>query len=375
MQQPQGKDFIYRLVFVEFNESSENIRDLLRQKAWKNNAVWDAEMQKREESIYKNYTKLPDTLPERVCELSDTISNDTDNDYDCMVALTQYLKKYPYTTSPKDCPKEEDFTDYFLFEGKSGYCSYFATALAVMGRCEGIPTRYVSGFSTRETCGKKGELTLTQREAHAWTEAYIKHVGWVRFDATPGYSTASSAAWEKEEAKGVGKMDPAVEPIDTAKPSVQSTEQFEPTDRNNQTNFSQYGIVMLKVFLLFAACIVTAIIVLWIRKRLQNRKYAGLEMLAKIQWQMKRLLLLGKLYGVPISDGETLEAYRRRVHKRLDTPEYTMEEACFLYEKIRFGAKTVSPEQLRELEDYVKKAEQSYLADAGLIRKLAYYIL
>ena len=33
-------------------------------------------------------------------------------------------------------PEGYDFVDYFLFHGQEGYCTYFATAMAIMLRLE-----------------------------------------------------------------------------------------------------------------------------------------------------------------------------------------------------------------------------------------------
>jgi hypothetical protein len=60
----------------------------------------------------------------------------------------------------------------------------FASAMAVMARTLGIPSRVAVGFLP----GKKtadGSYEITLQDAHAWPELYYEGVGWVRFEPTP----------------------------------------------------------------------------------------------------------------------------------------------------------------------------------------------
>ncbi|NLB21239.1 MAG: transglutaminase domain-containing protein, partial [Clostridium sp.] len=63
------------------------------------------------------------------------------------VTIRDYLKStYSYTLSPGELPEGQDFVDDFLFETQEGYCVYFGTALTMMLRISGVPTRYIEGF-------------------------------------------------------------------------------------------------------------------------------------------------------------------------------------------------------------------------------------
>lgn len=147
-------------------------------------------------SIYNNYLALPASVPYRVYELAISLTEDKESDYEKMLALEEYLRGFAYTTSPETVPKKRDLIDYFLFDTQEGYCTYFATALAVLGRCVGIPTRYVQGYCTQSDNGY--EWTLRSNTAHAWTEAYIDGLGWIPLDATPGYEGLRYQPWHIE---------------------------------------------------------------------------------------------------------------------------------------------------------------------------------
>ncbi len=67
---------------------------------------------------------------------------------------------------------------------RRGYCEQFATAMGVMARSIGIPTRVVLGFTPGRTVGD-GEVLVTDLNGHSWVELWIPSHGWMRFDPTP----------------------------------------------------------------------------------------------------------------------------------------------------------------------------------------------
>ena len=89
------------------------------------------------------------------------------------------------TTRP---PLEE-----FLFVRRSGNCEYFAAAMAVMLRSEGIPSRVVAGFQHGEWNPYGRYFMVRLSDAHSWVEAYIDGRGWVAFDPSPRGEVASVA--------------------------------------------------------------------------------------------------------------------------------------------------------------------------------------
>jgi hypothetical protein len=78
--------------------------------------------------------------------------------------------------------------EHFLFESKRGHCEFFSTAMAMMLRAVGIPSRNVTGF-VGGTWNRFGRYySVREGDAHSWVEAYIDnalHPGWRTFDPTP----------------------------------------------------------------------------------------------------------------------------------------------------------------------------------------------
>ncbi len=73
----------------------------------------------------------------------------------------------------------------FLFERREGHCEYFASALAVMLRTEGIPARVATGFLGGVYNPMTGYQVIRAADAHSWVEAWIDGRGWVTLDPTP----------------------------------------------------------------------------------------------------------------------------------------------------------------------------------------------
>jgi protein-glutamine gamma-glutamyltransferase len=79
----------------------------------------------------------------------------------------------------------EDPLAHFLFDTKAGFCEYFATAMTVMLRTQGIPAREVNGFLPGEYNDVGGDYIVRASDAHSWVEAYFPGTGWLTFDPTP----------------------------------------------------------------------------------------------------------------------------------------------------------------------------------------------
>lgn len=99
--------------------------------------------------------------------------------------LESYLKKGAFTYALKGLPRSQQPLEDFLFTYRYGNCEYFASAMAVMLRFRGIPSRLVGGYRGGYYHDFGKYYVIPQRLAHVWVEAYLPPRGWVRFDPTP----------------------------------------------------------------------------------------------------------------------------------------------------------------------------------------------
>ncbi len=140
------------------------------------------------------YLALPDEVPARVRELAQEITADIEGHYEKAQAITEHLRKIPYSLEVGPVTPGHEFTDHFLFEERQGYCTYHSTALAVMLRSVGVPTRWVQGFlvaSGHVEAAEDDPEVLTGiipfSSAHAWVEVWLTEYGWVPFEATSAF--------------------------------------------------------------------------------------------------------------------------------------------------------------------------------------------
>ncbi|HJT86520.1 MAG TPA: DUF3488 and transglutaminase-like domain-containing protein, partial [Bryobacteraceae bacterium] len=130
------------------------------------------------------YLQLP-PLDARIPQLARNMTQGATTDLERSRALERRLRSdYGYTL---ELPSHEiaDPLAYFLFQKKKGYCEYFASAMAVMLRTLGIPSRLATGFLTGEYNPISGLWLVRASDAHAWVEAWIPGYGWTTFDPTP----------------------------------------------------------------------------------------------------------------------------------------------------------------------------------------------
>ena len=136
----------------------------------------------------KAYLQLPDDFSNRIGELAQEVAGGSSSPLQKAVALESHLRSaYAYSfdtvfTSQGVTPLEE-----FLFVTKRGHCEFFASALAVMLRSIGIPSRVVNGYLAQSYNPVTGFYEVRVFDGHAWVEAYIDGVGWMTFEPTAAY--------------------------------------------------------------------------------------------------------------------------------------------------------------------------------------------
>ena len=141
--------------------------------------------------VYDNYV----TIPQEVHDILSTYFV-VDGEITTVQAKREITKllaeMVTYEENVLTTTGQRDFVSYILEVSKSGYSVHYATLATLMLRYCGIPARYVEGYvvtpSQAEALSSGETLTLTDANAHAWAEYYLDGVGWLPFDATPGYS-------------------------------------------------------------------------------------------------------------------------------------------------------------------------------------------
>jgi transglutaminase-like putative cysteine protease len=170
----------------------------------------------------------------------------------------------------------------FLTVGKTGYCEQFASAMAVMLRMVGVPSRVAVGFTAGVDQGD--HRTITTADAHAWVEAWFPRIGWTAFDPTPltdGRRIDPPYVEEAEAEQAGQESAQAEEPVtpepqsgdDQAGPEPTSPE---PTEPQAAPSIASPGIdIPLWPFAAALVAIVVALVPATMRTRDRRRRLAA----------------------------------------------------------------------------------------------------
>lgn len=140
-----------------------------------------------------DYLQLPmpeanGTVTPRIAELTRTVTASLASPLDQAVALEQHLRNsYAYSFKTIFTSQNLSPLDEFLFVTKRGHCEFFASAMAVMLREIGIPSRVVHGYLAHNYNPIIGLYEVRSLDGHAWVEAYIEGKGWMTFEPTAAY--------------------------------------------------------------------------------------------------------------------------------------------------------------------------------------------
>ncbi|MFC1847265.1 transglutaminaseTgpA domain-containing protein [Chloroflexota bacterium] len=161
------------------------------------------ELLRNDNAISEDISNL--TLPpisERTAALAESIVQGASTDYDKAARLERFLlTNYPYELNIEPVPSGRDAVDFFLFEQQAGYCSSFATSMAVMARHAGLPARIAVGYLPGFIDPITGAHIVRVGDAHAWVEIHFQRYGWVVFDPTPrpdaaiGFATGRNSVY------------------------------------------------------------------------------------------------------------------------------------------------------------------------------------
>lgn len=144
--------------------------------------VFEEELEAEER---ERYLALPRRV-RRVAAFAAELTADASTDRERAVIIATHLRDSGVYSYSLEMPRvgDRDPLEVFLFEARRGHCEYYSTAMAVMLRSLGVPTRNATGFAGA-TYNPYGEYyAVRQGDAHSWVEVYLDG-RWVTFDPTP----------------------------------------------------------------------------------------------------------------------------------------------------------------------------------------------
>ena len=280
---------------------------------------WDVNQLNESESI--NYNQIPEALIvngtwKNIFGLTKEITADASTQYEEALLLEKWLKENcAYTLTPAELPEDKDPVWHFL-ETREGYCKYYATAMAMMARTIGIPSRYITGYALRPLNGLD-IYEATEATSHAWVELHFPGVGWLSFDPT-GRIDLSEAAMQSER-------------IDTERVFAPYTRDSE---QQNQANPSWLLFAGLAVAMLLIAWLVLSLRG-WAKNPRRRARIAGRGEALEIYYQdmQKQIDLLGWQQET----GETVLTFNGRLGRYLPQKAAVLDQMAMAVCAWRYG--------------------------------------
>lgn len=342
-------DTEYKVIYKDFNITRENNEKLKSSKE-----INDTDK-------FKNYLQLPN-ISERVINLTQEITKKYNTPYEKASAIEAYLREnYKYDRDTSNLPEGREFVDYFLFEEKKGYCTYYATSMAVMCRTLNIPARYVEGFSVKPSDADSSEINVLNSDAHSWVELYFDWAGWVAFDPTPGHESPSLKLNEVPSNTGNvtspnnGQNNSENKPQNQQKPNNEAKEPAGDVDKEEEGNNFKFLIYLSPLPIIIGLLV----LIYYIRNKLNNRG----KFLAKAIRVIKDF---GEDSGVSIGSGETIREYIRRLSIELKISN--VDETIDVFEETLYGRRLLSDQDMTVIREFIKEVKKAAMERVGKVR-------
>lgn len=204
---------------------------------------------------------------------------------DAIEEVRKYFSEdFQYTLRPGLPPDGEDELEWFMFHSKSGYCTHYATAAAMLFRAMGIPARIAQGYMINgDRIHANEEISVYDYNAHAWTEIYIGG-GWIPLDVTSyvvsglgGGSMMPDQVGQAGEPGNMSQEKKKKEELEKEKKKKKKTPKETHPDKEQEKWYVITGEGVQTIWIgagIFALCVVGAVTMLlvWRRRVYRNQK-------------------------------------------------------------------------------------------------------
>lgn len=140
--------------------------------------------------VTERYLQVPDSITPETIALAERLTQPYDNSFDKALAVRDYLREnITYNDQIAAPPTGVEPIHYVLFDLQEGYCNYYASAMVIMLRSQGVPARFVTGYAQGEYDEESQFYRVRASNAHSWVEVYFPQYGWIQFEPTASIPT------------------------------------------------------------------------------------------------------------------------------------------------------------------------------------------
>lgn len=272
------------------------------------------------------------TIPADVRQQAQDATRGTTNMYDAATSIESYLRTFTYSLTNPDPPADQDAISWFLQE-KRGFCTFFASAMAIMGRSLGMPTRIALGFSHGEFDPATNSWIVRGTQAHVWTQIYFAGYGWIDFEPTSSFDIFARAV----TASG-GPTTPVVTPGASGTPNPKDTNPDDPSHRispnaggggSNPASTALVETGLALSLLIVLALLGVALFTLWWRLLYRGFTPVGAA--------FARVSRLGAWAGAPPTRADTPDEYAEKLSDVIPGQQPALRRLSDLYARERWG--------------------------------------
>ena len=234
--------------------------------------------------ILAEYTKLPADFPPEIRALATQVIGPARTPYEAARRVENYLRTtYTFTLEPPPAPPRKDAVAAFLFDQKAGYFDQFASAMAVMLRTAGVPTRVSTGFALdpADVDAQTKAYKVSELRAWAWPEVYFPNLGWVEFNPTPSRALVQRAGDDTEALAAQAAALAAPATNDNLDGLLFDDDPFADAGGAGvtltQSPFGRLGAIVVQVVSVLLVVSVVALVVAIVARVLWARRFAGLR--------------------------------------------------------------------------------------------------
>jgi len=292
--------------------------------------------------------------------------------YDRAKAIERWLRtNIQYNEAIPTPPEGRDPIEWFLFDEREGYCNYYASAMVMMLRSQGIPARLAAGFAQGSWDPETGAFLVRERDAHTWVEVYFPGYSWVEFEPTadeapldregdqvpqavlptvtpmptptftpiptatpdlPTQDAGANATPTSQAANPLVPPTPTPTPTPTPSPTPTPPPEMAPVDADQGSNVLRTILITLGIFVLVIVLLVLAVLfAIW------YIEYRGLGGLNGIERAYARLGIYAKWLGLKLERSATPDERRRYLVGEVPSGEKPINAITRAYIHTRYG--------------------------------------
>ena len=303
------------------------------------------------------YLQLPSDLPPEINTLALEITAGATTVFDKAELIEEFLRTFAIDTRIDAAPPDGDSVAYFLFDAKRGYFDYHASAMIVMLRTLGVPSRLAAGYIITPEDREPGtnEFTITGGHSFAWPEVFFPGLGWIEFNPTPSEARVLRTGTDQEEFF----VDPLEELFlqggllpgevrSTSGPAAEGIDRL--TLEDEQSNIVSRVVITVILLFLGITAVGGGIFHYTWQHGLSDFDYP-------VQiWE--KTLRLARWARIPIAPQETPRELTTRLQQELSEVE-DLDFVGESYIRSRYGHKELSPEEKERLTAVWKKTRGS----------------